>query len=65
VALSRFSAVAAELAKACHDGVVTGTTAERDRARALAELAGLPESSVLPVEPGFWTSPRWWPARAR
>jgi ADP-heptose:LPS heptosyltransferase len=45
--LPRFSAVAAALAKAGYDVVVTGTAAERDRSRALAELAGLPESSVL------------------
>ncbi len=45
--LARFAAVAAHLAGTGHDIVVTGTAAERDRARAVAETAGLPEHAVL------------------
>jgi ADP-heptose:LPS heptosyltransferase len=42
----RFARVAAELAGAGHDVVVTGSATERDRAATVARLAGLPPEAV-------------------
>jgi len=44
--VERFAAVAAALAGAGHRVVLTGSSTERPRAAAVAELAGLPEESV-------------------
>jgi ADP-heptose:LPS heptosyltransferase len=43
---NRFARVAAELADAGHEVVVTGSAAERDRAATVARLAGLPPDAV-------------------
>ena len=44
--VERFAAVAAELHRAGHEVVFTGSTGERPRALAVAERAGLPEGTV-------------------
>lgn len=44
--VERFATVAAVLADAGHDVVLTGSTAERDRAHAIAHLAGLAPNAV-------------------
>ena len=49
----RFAAVARALTDDGHRVLITGTAAERDLARAVAELAGLPESAVLAGRPAL------------
>jgi ADP-heptose:LPS heptosyltransferase len=45
--VARFGAVAAELRRAGHDVVITGSAAQRARATAVAAAAGLPAGAVL------------------
>lgn len=48
--VDRFAAVAAQLVAEGRDVVLTGSAAERDRALAVAAVAGLPEETVLAGE---------------